>query len=121
MPEVRSVPEASGSAGQATAPPASARPQVCHWRAVAIARPLRTRRVRLPSWRTPETVERSVSPAFSKPTGGRRSWRWLRLLLSVAAGMAIGAVAFDTREVWLPRLRRPDVRLYVLRADLRWD
>ncbi|MGP8243411.1 MAG: Mov34/MPN/PAD-1 family protein [Bryobacteraceae bacterium] len=34
----------------------------------------------------------------------RRSWRWLRLVLSVAAGMAIGVVAFDTRQVWLPRL-----------------
>jgi proteasome lid subunit RPN8/RPN11 len=32
----------------------------------------------------------------------RRSWRWLRLLLSVAAGMAIGAAAFDTRQIWLP-------------------
>jgi proteasome lid subunit RPN8/RPN11 len=71
----------------------------------------------------------------------RHSWRWLRMVLSVAVGMAAGAVAFDTRQMWLPRLgaaravsalpsflsssRPPSLGLNLLdhngQVQIRWD
>jgi proteasome lid subunit RPN8/RPN11 len=97
-PEVNSVPEAAGYiAGMAVtapeAPAANDRPTSADAaNEVALTESSETSGAfRIPSFLETEPEE-------------RRSWRWLRLVLSVAAGMAIGAVAFDTREVWLPRL-----------------
>jgi len=106
LPEMNSAPEAAGySTGTAKAAPMAAS------MTVPSAEPAND-----DSTHADAAGEVAISQ-FSEPNGGfgipsflenepeeGRSWRWLRLLLSVAVGMAIGAVAFETRQVWLPRL-----------------
>ncbi len=93
LPQVNSVPEAAGSSPAMAVAPADDRP---------VYPPAANQFVPAESFETSGALP--IPRFLETEPEERRSWRWLRLLLSVAAGMAIGAVAFDTRQIWLPRL-----------------
>jgi proteasome lid subunit RPN8/RPN11 len=45
------------------------------------------------------------APAFASVAVEERSWLWLKVLVFLCVGLGAGAFGFQTRQVWMPKLR----------------
>jgi proteasome lid subunit RPN8/RPN11 len=88
-----------------------------------------------PELETPPDRNHVAPPAFTQ-AASPRSWGWLGILVALSIGLACGAVAYQTRELWLPRSmsggqtgappsKPPYIGLTTLDTDgqlqIRWD